>query len=1239
MRLEHITHKIRLLDFKTLCEYFFSVNGFKLIYNSNGLPHSIAEFNPTEGYGRLSRALFYVFVCTSLPTFKKLCGDFNSISDLFSRLDYDILTSFLQTPANYFEITTDSHKYKEGYINHVNESIDYICDPSNKNLYIKFIDVVSSNLSFEYIRISLSTTETVLSVYSKIPQLQLGLYRRVNAKDQYHSFMNDSSLYARLSSAFISYMTHVSFYEERNYDTVIIKYIGTCMDFFISSWYKSDGLQSVQRMTVSVIKDDANESLYISDIPVESADEHEFHYSSADFKLIKLLEDINTIDDKFFALHKDRTINRLQNEQSVSKGTVFASIADFALSAVQYQQIDQFNSFLKNSSVYSNCAQNYSNNLCGNTSSSLFGSSPVGNKQNILQDRDSSFQNRILRYRRFISNILNGIASYTVDNIHDILCNYFDKDINHEKNEDSNVSVFSNCSVKIMKYNGGYKYFISDTMYDWISKIISCYERLLELNDILMAEHSSLAEFWFLYSVVEGDTFSILSKNHITVSSALDYLRSTFWKSQQFSYSATVDKYKLTCDVLNPSGYFYLLYVAEEQDDCLRCLNIPYSNSGISCNLDYCKLGTGHIAYTDLDAHSSTNKEIQSLYNEAITQTFILPSNLIASFMDVYDNFLDMSGYFENAFETYIFTDNTLDMMSDLTLAGVTVSNAKEGVNTQALLFACNQTLELLQFFVWCAVDLTTNMKEIAENVEEVILDKYSQAISKLKVEIYNSDTDNTVTKDILSLSETDAERCVLEKYVNVIVKDMLDNKLQFVTWLDYFLKNIDSVLGVIKSLGRLLLPVANDFNIEWLIHRIDELYTLVPKYSGVIDGETAYSIAVNLTEFCKIITGHYKQMSSDGLGGNALTGITIPLGEFAEGKSFSRFKIPYLLYHCAFYLYYLIHCSVDICFIDTTHADYAKDMKQWVFYYCLPCISIFSSVADFSNKSIGSLIVTSELSDSIGLLNEFYNMTGSAKSYYTMEYAFLLLKFVPLCTSVNTGLLNKIGAVLCASDLDSLVEEMELLFPGIQLFYSAISATAEIKSVLKIIMRAALLKSKEMIKRSYLNFLEKLSGKSNMLMSYIQSFLSLDMVSVYSQLNFITSSSSGVPAGTGLSLSVDNHRNGYEYNVRLEAIAYDSKNYYYNSYVEACMRAANTNSKSQPLLNQLKSGLISNKKSSFYHIKSTGNYFSVSGDKYYYYLSTSDVIVGCPKSDYTEGAVKFMMPDDFYKAWEDKCL
>lgn len=451
----------RLLDLKTMTEYLAANDGYTLQRSkSEGtgrLRYSVR--NSSYDRARLSRALFTVLQRVTLSQIAanlnlKIGEELQYIEEYLRFFQIDNFRAFL--------LENQSSICGNPFAGEVMSEKDYtqLCSTLLDDIikYNAYMQGLSHRLYEEVVRLK-QQGDTVLGAYARIPQLVVGLIKRAYSQDKYNS-LADESIAASVEPDFFQYCSMLSFDEENNCETIVEKYLGSMMGFFLKEWF----VRTVPKMVTSKVlvggKD--SKSIYISDsqsLPL---------YKEAIMpEVYPTFKKVMDLDCRMFRMKKNVDDNP----------TPYYSLVDFVIS-VQAQGIcNQLNAELAEASIPIKFS------LYDTLRTDL-----------ALCNRDASFQYKVKNYKAEIAMLYDKAKDLTLFSFKDAFMNiisYFEslagdhKDSNKAYVEYSEVTPGDNGAVYLM-----------DSAYAKFGEILDVIGTLTQMDTALNTRGLTLAYVW-----------------------------------------------------------------------------------------------------------------------------------------------------------------------------------------------------------------------------------------------------------------------------------------------------------------------------------------------------------------------------------------------------------------------------------------------------------------------------------------------------------------------------------------------------------------------------------------------------------------------------------------------------------------------------------------------------------------------------------------------------------------------
>lgn len=626
MRFAQVQCGFTILDYKTLVEICANNDGYREYFNpiSQNVNYSIKEIDGTRG--TLGRALFSLLCRIPVADFyalisqDKRAGSNTLLVDetaFLCCLSSDSFIDFVHNNCD--EIATFKYANSPLSIAAVQALAETLFH--DRQLYKQYIAHLQEEVSKLIIRI-VTEGDTPLSLYAALPQLRKGLVARALKESRGAQTMrNQPNMFLEMFSEFENYMKGVKFSAASNDYTVVEKYIGFTMRFFISKWYGTLMYTYLHAPTVAGVGE-SGELLLVSDR--EAAPVNKRLRQNNAINLAELFAEVLKLDAALF--------QRLRNQGNALM-LPYYSIVDFVIEELSKQAIHDLNNIL-----HTRLDSQLTFKLVSSYRGDIF-----------LISTDASFKARIKRAKKLISQIWNAVdqintstfssicANIVVDN--NIGCQYDNSDspiINEDFLYYADSSTDKEIGVLI------------DTSYKMISKIIEIIAKLFQLNSALEAYGSSLSYVWHSYiesqSAMRFRSTDIFLK-HATISAYLNHMLSLH-KIPEELYN---DGYDVSC--LN-----IYMKTAEQQT--------YISNLAVKAKADYkfpdiSRLTTAHLHNS---AELNPEARIQSLF--AITSKLNLSTEACSADVIslIYKNILQVV---DTPNDKYINRDTSYELTSE----------------------------------------------------------------------------------------------------------------------------------------------------------------------------------------------------------------------------------------------------------------------------------------------------------------------------------------------------------------------------------------------------------------------------------------------------------------------------------------------------------------------------------------------------------------------------------------------
>ena len=496
MQFSQCLRQFCILDLKTLVEYCADIDGFEAAGFTVGQSYDCNSdrFLSTMG-GALFSTLQRIPVADIYPFFP---------AELFA---YKLPDTRLRSISSFFDFLKSEDfrmliRESQESITH-NEFVRYIWSPdtfecvfdtlfADRERYNTYIDAVFSRVCDTILTMELQG-ETVLSIYTEIPQLRTGVINRLKRASP-NVFGKQPSLHADAFSAFKNYMRQISFDPENNDSVVVEYYIGYCLQFFISSRFRTFISEYQTPKTIAYIGEN-NSYTYAADLI-----KAEIVNPNSTTDLVELFTAVEHIDNLFFARRKS----------NASKNMLpYASIVDFVIDTILKDELRDLNTMLK---------QHY---LTRNLEARIV---PTFRGDLLMQiDRvDQSFKDRIDQGKRIFRSVFNTLRNITPETMGSC-CESIIKDNSRAAHlkKDSNFNLIPTTGINTSKGTC-----FSDKSYELIRTLADTMNKLFRLHHELESYGTSLAYFWHTYLQSSPNRGITIFQNHSTVASYLWYILS-----------------------------------------------------------------------------------------------------------------------------------------------------------------------------------------------------------------------------------------------------------------------------------------------------------------------------------------------------------------------------------------------------------------------------------------------------------------------------------------------------------------------------------------------------------------------------------------------------------------------------------------------------------------------------------------------------------------------------------------
>lgn len=517
MQFSQVCRQYRVLDIKTIAEYCADISGYEAagLATDQSCDCSSDQFLSTKGGAlfsllqRIPVVHLYAYLppeayVSSLPdtTLQSIIPFFDALkSEQFSRYVLENRDAIMHN--DYIKTVMTSSKF------------DLMCDTlfADREAYIAYLDSLYEETCHTLLRMELRN-DTILSLYTEIPQLRVGVLNRLK-KASPNIFGKQPGLFADAFTAFKNYMKKVSFDAENNETTVVEGYIGYCLQFFISSDFRT--FLSTYQTPKSIAYIGENDTYcYTADlIKAEIKTPH------ATTNLAEVFSKIESIDYTFFARRKTNVMKTM---------LPYASIVDFVSEIILKPKVEELSTLLKQNLVTRNLAVQVV---------------PAyrGDLQLIYDSVDQSFRDRISQGKNILRAVFNMLREITPATVGTYCRSLVQSNSRAESmKKDSNFNILPTAGVP---YDGITIY--SDDSYKVIGQIVDIFNHLFRLQQELQTYDTSLPYLWHTYIKTSPQRGIDIFRSHSTVASYLQYILSR----RQTDSTSYADVYGNTIEPLN----------------------------------------------------------------------------------------------------------------------------------------------------------------------------------------------------------------------------------------------------------------------------------------------------------------------------------------------------------------------------------------------------------------------------------------------------------------------------------------------------------------------------------------------------------------------------------------------------------------------------------------------------------------------------------------------------------------
>lgn len=643
MRSRRLKTTIRLLDIKTLCEYFANtctyVGGLEKSAH-NGF-HVVETYEQFSDIGKPFFDLLTRLSLTDMIAYFKH-STLESVDEFFIGISS---SSFLQfVKDNSKDICNNKYADEKWSDEAFSSMLSCIWDDADH--FHAFVNYLNSEVLDTYLTVA-SGNATVLGIYSNLPTLQEGLLRRCHSNDKFKLFNKQPSLMQDALIEFTKYCDSLHFDEDSNMETIVEKYLGSVMQFFISKWFKV--LQN-EHLVGSVGNIDSSGRLRYY---VDSVQLHE-EATKVDIDLLETFSSIEDVDVDLFQRVKGKGYAR-----------PYRSIVDILLPYIEpritagIQKLYDVRRTSDIAKMYTFEVQPALGNsaLCigspvrytvpcfdrSRRESMLFDREALLLGKGIIDSTDASFKAKIQANKELVLDIYNKCQNMTATNYHEVV---FDIVTNHcagrVRDNSNTYYVDRNLPNNFIEPDNKYYELYDDLTYQRISKIIKCISRVVKLNGALHAYGTSLAVVWSQYLMHFPDRQLNIFNSCSTIPSFMSCIGLGHENTDSDSFSDGLDATPVT-----------FIATAEIKSEVYKLLKMSAKSLVTEIPKDL-KLGNAHIpSKTVFDSRT----EISTAYTQFTHFQFELPQ--VGELYRIFINEVLNESRLQSFASSFIFSKNT----------------------------------------------------------------------------------------------------------------------------------------------------------------------------------------------------------------------------------------------------------------------------------------------------------------------------------------------------------------------------------------------------------------------------------------------------------------------------------------------------------------------------------------------------------------------------------------------------
>lgn len=653
MYISRLMSNIRLLDIKTLCEYY-AYTCSKVGTFTYEAPRYYTVVNTYEEFSDLGKPFFDLMIRISLLDMKAYFTSFDlcSIDSFFTRIASSEFWDFVRKySSDLYDVEYLEDKWNE-------EKVQNICTlfTSDMERYCRFIEHLRVKTTNGYLAV-ISGDDSILGIYSNLPELQEGLVRRSLSSDKFHMFSAQPHLLQNLTIEFTQFCNNLHFMEDKNYTTVVYKYLASQMQYFISQWFKTiQSMYTVGKVGTTV---EDGRVKYFADM-LSLKDES----NNIEVNLYDVFENVNRVDSALFKRIKGGGYSQ-----------PYKSIIDILLPMIEpdtHAKIGDLESIKHDSPVLESCTFVYAAplvNLAADNTGTVRNALPLVSRDALLASTDASFRAKIAANVKLIKDIYDVCQDLKPETFHDTIYKIVSSHCECRTNKDSDIpyvkfstpagmhsqaelGIYSESKQSNLSINTKYAIY-DDQTYAQISDIIATIGKVVELSSALQLYGTSLSMLWSQYLMHYPNREILVFQQCSTIPAILNCLGINNSKS-------TVDYSDgLAAEV----RYAYI--TQSLRNEIFDLLKVRPKSAQTKVNFN---LSLGH-ARVPVKSDFTDKKAIVQLYQEFISSNSQMPTDMLEQYMKCFKRITGESrvGTLANAkvlstSTRYIFTENKLSI-------------------------------------------------------------------------------------------------------------------------------------------------------------------------------------------------------------------------------------------------------------------------------------------------------------------------------------------------------------------------------------------------------------------------------------------------------------------------------------------------------------------------------------------------------------------------------------------------